>query len=88
VVNRIIDYFRPIPPAPEMVADPGDLRAIGGAILYWESIRDRAFKTGHHALGRLAAGLADGHRTAWARLQAEADWCCSNCGSPIAQPRD
>jgi hypothetical protein len=84
VFNRVTEYFRPIPPAPELVADPGDLPAIAGAILYWDSIRDRAFTTGHQALGRLAAGLADGHREAWARLQASADWSCSNCGGPIA----
>jgi hypothetical protein len=88
VANRVIEYFRPIPPAPELVADPGDLAAIAGGILYWESIRDRAFKMGHYSLGKMASGLAAGHRGAWARLQAGADWCCPNCGGPIAQPRD
>jgi hypothetical protein len=87
VVNRLLEYFRPIAPAPEMVADPGDLPAIAGAIVYWESIRDRAYKMGQYPLGRLADGLADSHRAAWTRLEAEADWSCSNCGSPIAPPR-
>jgi hypothetical protein len=88
VVNRLIEFFRPTAPALELLADPGDLPAIAGAILYWESIRDRAFKTGLYPLGRLADGLADGHRAAWVRLEAKADWSCSNCGAPIAQTRD
>jgi hypothetical protein len=88
VANRVIEYFRLIPPAPELVADPGDLPAIAGAILYWESIRDRAFKMGHYSLGRMASGVADRHRGAWARLQATADWSCSNCGAPIAPACD
>jgi hypothetical protein len=88
VVNRVLEYFRPIAPAPVLVANPADLPAIAGAILYWESIRDRAYTMGHYSLGRMADGLAVGHRGAWARLRAEADWFCSNCGGPIAPTCD
>jgi hypothetical protein len=84
VANRVAEYFQPIPAAPLLVADTADLPAIAGAILYWESIRDRSFKMGHYSLGRMAAGLADRHREAWARLEAEADWSCTNCGGPVA----
>jgi hypothetical protein len=88
VVNRVIEYFRPIAPAPELVADLRNLPAVGGAILYWESISDRAFKMGLRTLGLMASVLADEHPEAWARLKVEADWCCPSCGAPIAPDRN
>jgi hypothetical protein len=71
VANRILEYFRSIPPAPEPIIGMGTFPAIAASILYWESVRDQAIGMGHHSLGGMATGLVDSHRAAWSRLAAE-----------------
>jgi hypothetical protein len=85
VANRVLEYFRSIPPAPEPIVGMGTFPAISASILYWESVRDQAIGMGHHSLGRTADELAEAHRSAWSRLSAQGDCRCPVSGDKIVR---
>jgi hypothetical protein len=68
VASTVLEPSRLMPVLPDRIADDRDLAMIADDIAFWQDISERAFQIDHPSLGRLAAGLAQGHRAAWSRL--------------------
>jgi hypothetical protein len=82
MVCRALKISRPKPRSPKPIG-MRRFPAVSIGIRFWESARERAIQSGNHSLGRMAVEIAEAHRSAWARFEAEEDCRCPTCGGAI-----